>query len=145
MTAIPTHPVTASASALPIASSRSILSGWILSGLAIAFLTMDVVGKLIRVPQVIEGTAELGYPTSTILPIGIIGAVCLIAYAIPRTAPLGAILWTGYLGGAIATHLRLGNPLLTHTLFPLYVAALIWGGLWLRDARVRFILMPRPR
>jgi hypothetical protein len=142
---MPTHPVTASPSARPIASSRSIVSGWILSGLALAFLTMDVVGKLMRVPQVIEGTAELGYPTSTILPIGITGAVCLIAYAIPRTAPLGAILWTGYLGGAIATHLRLGNPLLTHTLFPIYVAALIWGGLWLRDARVRALLMPRPR
>lgn len=145
MTALPTHTVAPTADSRPLTSSRSKVAGRILSGLAIAFLTMDVVGKLLRVPEVIEGSAQLGYPTSTILPIGIIGAVCLIAYAIPRTAPLGAILWTGYLGGAIATHLRLGNPLLTHTLFPIYVAALIWGGLWLRDARVRALIMPRPR
>lgn len=144
MTALPTHPVPATAEARPATSSKSIVTGWILSGLAIAFLTMDVVGKLLMVPQVIEGTADLGYPASAILPIGIVGAVCLIAYAIPRTAPLGAILWTGYFGGAIATHLRLGNPLLTHTLFPIYVAALIWGGLWLRDARVRALLRPQP-
>ena len=142
MTAMPTHPA---AAPRPISSSKASVSGWILSGLAIAFLTMDVMGKLLRVSEVVKGSADLGYPASTILPIGIIGAVCLIAYAIPRTAPIGAILWTGYLGGAIATHLRLGNPLLTHTLFPIYVAALIWGGLWLRDARVRGLLMPRPR
>lgn len=63
-------------------------------------------------------------------------------YAIPRTAPLGAVLWTGYFGGAIATHLRLDNPLLSHTLFPIYVAAFVWGGLYLRDARVRALLDP---
>lgn len=145
MTAMPTHSSATTALPRPATSSRATVSGWILSGLAIAFLTMDVAGKLLRVPEVMEGSADLGYPASTILPIGIIGAVCLIVYAIPRTAPLGAILWTGYFGGAIATHLRLGNPLLTHTLFPIYVAALIWGGLWLRDARVRSLLMPRPR
>lgn len=145
MTVLPTHPVAATAERRRGASSKSTVVGWILSGLAIAFLTMDVVGKLLRVPQVIEGSAQLGYPAGTILPIGIIGALCLITYAIPRTAPLGAILWTGYFGGAIATHLRLGNPLFTHTLFPIYVAALIWGGLWLRDARVRSLLQPRPR
>jgi hypothetical protein len=66
--------------------------------------------------------------------------VCLILYVIPRTAPLGAVLWTGYLGGAIATHLRLDNPLFSHTLFPIYVAALLWGGLYLRDARVRALV-----
>ena len=65
---------------------------------------------------------------------------CLILYLVPRTAPLGAVLWTGYLGGAIATHVRVGNPLFSHTLFPIYVAAMLWGGLWLRDARVRRLL-----
>jgi hypothetical protein len=69
--------------------------------------------------------------------------VCLIIYVVPRTAPLGAILWTGYLGGAIATHVRVGNPLASHTLFPIYVAALLWGGLWLRDRRVRGLLAAR--
>lgn len=145
MTALPTHTVVATAETRTATSSKSIVAGWILSGLAIAFLTMDVVGKLLMVPQVVEGSGQLGYPASTILPIGIIGAVCLITYVVPRTAPLGAILWTGYFGGAIATHLRLGNPLLTHTLFPIYIAALIWGGLWLRDARLRALLLPRPR
>lgn len=71
--------------------------------------------------------------------------VLLVCYLVPRTAPLGAILWTGYLGGAIATHVRLLNPLFTHILFPVYVAALLWGGLWLRDARVRALLRREDR
>jgi hypothetical protein len=65
---------------------------------------------------------------------------CLVLYLVPRTSVLGAVLWTGYLGGAVATHVRVGNPLLSHTLFPIYVAALLWGGLWLRDQRVRSVL-----
>jgi hypothetical protein len=69
--------------------------------------------------------------------------VCLVVYLIPRTAVLGAILWTGYLGGAIATHVRVGNPLFSHLLFPVYVAALLWAGLWLRDERVRAVLRAR--
>jgi hypothetical protein len=69
--------------------------------------------------------------------------VCLALYLVPRTAIVGAVLWTGYLGGAIATHLRVNDPLLTHTLFPTYVAALLWGGLWLRDRRVRALTAPR--
>ena len=68
---------------------------------------------------------------------------CLALYLIPRTAPLGAVLWTGYLGGAIATHLRVFNPILTHTVFPIYVAVFLWGGLYLRDARVRALIAPR--
>jgi hypothetical protein len=83
---------------------------------------------------------ELGWPASAILPLGIIQLVCLAVYLIPRTAILGAVLWTGYLGGAIATHMRLGNPLFSHTLFPTYVAALLWVGLWLRDRRLRAII-----
>ena len=75
--------------------------------------------------------------------IGAIGLVCLILYVIPRTAPLGAIMWTGYLGGAIATNLRLDAPLISHTCFPLYVAAIIWGALYLRgDSRVRSLIHP---
>lgn len=88
----------------------------------------------------INGTTELGYPASVVLPLGLIQLGCLVVFLVPRTSVLGAILWTGYLGGAIATHVRLENPLFTHQLFPMYVAALLWGGLYLRDARVRALL-----
>jgi hypothetical protein len=123
-------------------SSRARLAGRILSGLAIAFLTFDVAIKLLGVKEAVQGTVELGYQPHHLPIIGVIGLVCLILYVIPRTAPLGAILWTGYLGGAIATNLRLDLPLFSHTLFPIYVAALIWGGLYLRDPRVRALVRP---
>jgi hypothetical protein len=114
--------------------------GRVLSGLAVLFLAFDAGFKLIQSPMAIESTVELGYPASALLKIGIIQVVCLIVYLVPRTSVLGAILWTGYLGGAIATHLRLDNPLFTHQLFPIYIAALLWGGLYLRDRRVRALL-----
>lgn len=117
-------------------------AGRVLTGIAVLFLTFDVAIKLVGAKAAIEGTTQLGFAPHHVLTIGVIGLVCLILYVVPRTAPLGAILWTGYLGGAIATHLRLENPLLTHTLSPLYVAAFIWGGLYLRDARVRALLRP---
>jgi hypothetical protein len=118
-------------------SSRGRLAGRILSGLAIAFLTFDVAIKLIPNQMALQGTTTLGYQPHHVPIIGTLGLICLVLYVIPRTAPLGAILWTGYLGGAIATHLRIDNPLFSHILFPTYVAALIWGGLYLRDERVR--------
>ena len=121
-------------------SSRARLAGRILTGLAIAFLTFDVVIKLVGAKAALDGTVALGYQPHHLLIIGMIGLACLILYVIPRTAPLGAILWTGYLGGAIATQLRVDNPLFSHILFPIYVAALIWGGLYLRDARVRALV-----
>jgi hypothetical protein len=102
----------------------------------IAFFTFDVIGKLLVLPPVLEATTHLGYPAGTIMPIGFIGLFCLVVYVIPRTAIVGAILWTGYLGGAIATNLRASEPLFSHTLFPVYFAVLLWGGLWLRDPRV---------
>jgi hypothetical protein len=123
-------------------SSRARLVGRILTGIAIAFLTFDVAIKLLGVKAALQGTVELGYQPHHLPIIGTIGLVCLILYVIPRTAPLGAILWTGYLGGAIATNLRLDLPLFSHTLFPIYVAALIWGGLYLRDPRVRALVRP---
>jgi hypothetical protein len=83
---------------------------------------------------------ELGYPADSILTFGLVELACVALYMIPRTAVLGAVLLTGYLGGAIATHVRVGNPLFSHVLFPTYVAALIWGGLYLRDARLRAVL-----
>jgi hypothetical protein len=123
-------------------SSRARWAGRILSGLALLFLTFDVVIKLFPTKEAIEGTTALGYQAHHLPIIGAIALVCLVLYAIPRTAPLGAVLWTGYLGGAIATHVRVDNPLFSHILFPIYVAAFIWGGLYLRDARVRALLRP---
>jgi len=119
-------------------------TGRVLSGIAVLFLTVDAVMKLLQVAPAVEGTVQLGYPTHVIVPLGIVQVVCLALYLIPRTAVLGAILWTGYLGGAIATHVRLSNPMLTHVLFPIYVAALLWGGLWLRDPRVRALFDASP-
>lgn len=121
-------------------SKSTIWTGRILSAIAIVFLLFDAIGKLLRPEPVIKGTTELGWPVSAILTLGVIQVICLIAYLVPRTAILGAILWTGYLGGAIATHLRLGNPLFTHILFPTYLAAFLWGGLWLRDQRLRALI-----
>jgi DoxX-like protein len=115
-------------------------AGGILSGLAILFLLFDSFGKLVKAPQVIEATIQLGYPESSIRVIGTILLVCVILYAIPRTSVLGAILLTGYLGGAVATNLRVEAPLFSHILFPLYVAALIWGGIYLREDRLREVL-----
>jgi hypothetical protein len=99
------------------------------------FLALDSLGKLVQAAPVLAGTAQLGYPVSAVLPLGIALAVCVAAYAIPRTSVLGAVLLTGYLGGAIATHVRVENPLFTHTHFPIYVAAFVWGGIFLREPR----------
>jgi len=115
-------------------------TGRILSSIAILFLIMDATMKVLRVPAAVEGTKQLGYPPDVLVTLGIIQLVCIALYLIPRTQVLGAILWTGYLGGAVATHVRVGNPLFSHILFPTYVAALLWGGLWLRDQRVRSLI-----
>jgi DoxX-like family len=129
---ITAHSATADA---PTVTSRRI--GLVLLGIAVLFLTFDTVVKLMANPMAVEGTLALGYQASVIRPLGVLCAILLALLVIPRTAPLGALLWTGYLGGAIATHVRIGNPLFTHVLFPVYIAALIWGGLALRDVRVR--------
>jgi hypothetical protein len=93
--------------------------------------------KLAKAAPVLEASARIGYPEATVRPIGITLLACVALYLIPRTAVLGAVLLTGFLGGAIATHVRLEDPLFSHTLFPVYVAALVWGGLYLRDDRAR--------
>lgn len=123
-------------------SARTRWVGRILSGIAVLFLTFDLSIKLAGAKEAVDGTVQLGWLPHHLPILGVIEIVCLVLYLIPRTAPLGAVLWTGYLGGAIATHLRVDNPLLSHTLFPIYVAALIWGGLYLRDTRVRALLQP---
>lgn len=118
-------------------------AGYALSGVAVLFLAMDAAMKLAGSAQAVAGTEQLGWSAHHLLPLGLLQVACLVLYLVPRTAPLGAVLWTGYLGGAVATHLRLDNPLGTHVLFPTYVAALLWGGLYLRDARVRGLLAAR--
>jgi hypothetical protein len=87
-----------------------------------------------------EATQQLGYPPHLLPVIGWIEVICLVLYLVPRTSVFGALLWTGYLGGAVATHFRIGNPLPSHTLFPIYIATLLWLGLWLRDRRLRAVL-----
>ena len=121
------------------AKKRSI-AGYVLTGLVAAFLTFDTVMKLLQIAPAVQGTTELGYPAGTVVVIGAIELVCLVLYLIPPTSVLGALLLTGYLGGAIATHVRVGSPLPTHTLFPIYVALMAWGGLYLRESRLRDLL-----
>ncbi len=109
----------------------------VLSTLGVLFLLLDGVMKLIKPPMVVEGTINLGYPASLITPLGILLLSCLAIYCIPVTRVLGAILLTGYLGGAVATHVRHGDPLFSHILFPTYVASLLWLGLYFRDPALR--------
>jgi hypothetical protein len=113
---------------------------YVLTTIAVLFLTLDTAMKLLRLAPAVEGTVALGYPDHTVFLIGAIQLVCLALYLVPQTAVLGAVVMTGYLGGAVATHVRVGNPLLSHTLFPIYVAAMLWGGLYLREPRLRALL-----
>jgi uncharacterized membrane protein YphA (DoxX/SURF4 family) len=107
------------------------------------FWIMDAGMKLANLPQVAETMEPLGWPAdpATVLALGAIQAVCLALYLVPRTSVLGAVLLTAYLGGAIATHARVGSPLPTHTLFGVYIGLLTWAGLWLRSPALR-ALMP---
>ena len=118
-------------------SKKRLLTGRIMSGIVVLLLIFDGVTKLMKVDPVVQGMQKLGYPVPLAPAIGAILLICVVFYVIPRTAPFGAILLTGYLGGAVASQLRIGMPLLGYTLFPIYVAVLAWGGLYLRDSRVR--------
>jgi hypothetical protein len=118
-------------------------AGVTLSTIAVFFLLFDSAGKLLKVAPVVAGTQQLGYPESVIRTLGVILLLCVITYVIPRFSMVGAVLLTGYLGGAIATHVRVGSPLLTHVLFPIYLAVFIWGGLLLRDPRLASLLISR--
>jgi len=115
-------------------------TGRILSGVAVLFLLFDAVIKFFSIRPVLEAFAKLGYPIGLAIPIGIVLLLCVFIYMIPQTSVLGAILLTGYLGGAVATHVRVGDPLFSHVLFPTYIGALIWGGLFLREDRLRALL-----
>jgi hypothetical protein len=121
-------------------AKRAVYAGRILSGLAVLFVILDAGIKILGLPAAVEATTQLGYPASTVFGIGIVELLCLAVYLIPRTALIGAIVWTGYLGGAVASNVRAANPLFSHTLFPIYFAALLWIGLGLRDRRVDALL-----
>ena len=123
-------------------STRALWAGRLLSSLAILFLIFDGMIKLPPLEIVTATMRELGYPTAESFArfLGIVTLACTALYAWPRTALLGAVLLTGLFGGAIATHLRIGSPLFSHTLFGIYVGVMVWGGLWLRDERVRRVM-----
>ena len=125
----------------PVSATR-LWAGRVSSALAVLFLLFDGVIKVLQLAPAVETTVQLGYPERLTLGIGLLELACLVVYALPRTAPLGAILLTGYLGGAIATHVRAGSPLFS-IIFPIVIGALLWGGLYLRDARMRALLPPR--
>lgn len=114
-----------------------------LSALPVLFLLFDAVIKLLAIQPVVESFTQLGYPVSLASGVGLLELACLMLYVVPRTAVLGAIVLTGFLGGAISTHLRIGDPLFSHVLFPVYVGLLIWGGLFLRDDALRALLLAR--
>ncbi len=120
-------------------------TGRILSGLGAALLGLDAVVKLLLLPAAVAGSARVGFDAHAVFAIGVVEALCIAAYLVPRTAVFGAILLTGYFGGAVATHVRLGDPLLSHVLAPVYVATLFWLGLWLRDPRLRALVPLRAR
>ena len=120
--------------------SKKLWIGRILSGLMIAFLLADAIMKVMKARVAVEGSIQLGYPESVVFGIGAILLVSTALYAVPQTSVLGAILLTGYLGGAIATHVRVGSPLFGYTLFPIYVGVVLRAGLYLRDARLRALI-----
>ena len=122
------------------ASKARLWTGRILSGLIILFMLFDAGIKLAKAAPAIEGTVKLGYPVWEIVPIGLAGLLSIVLYAIPRTAILGAILLTGFLGGATATQVRLED---SWFFFPVVLGAIAWGGLYLRDPRLRALIPVR--
>jgi hypothetical protein len=114
--------------------------GWALSTVTVLFMLFDAGGKLLLESHVVEATTKIGYPVAAIQPIGVIALVCAILYAVPRTAILGAVLLTGFYGGAVASKVRIEDPLFSSILFGVYFGLLAWGGLYLRDERLRTLL-----
>jgi len=127
---------------MPASTGKMVILGRVLSGLVVAFLAFDGAIKLVPLDVVPETLSVLGYPADVGLArlLGVLTLLCALLYAIPRTSVLGAILLTGYLGGAMATHLRADSPLFTHILFGFYLGVIAWAGLWLRDRRVRALI-----
>src|ERR1700693_4830596 len=123
----------------PVSKMR-LRAGSILTGLVVLFLTFDAVMKFAKPAPVIQAFAQTGWPDRLAVPLGIILLTCTAFFVLPGTSVLGAILLTGYLGGAVATHLRIGDPLFSHVLFPVYMGVLLWAGLYLREDRLRALV-----
>ncbi len=121
-------------------SKNMLWAGRIISALAALFMVFDGAIHVMRISPVVEAFARLGYPVSLAVALGIVEFACIALYLLPPTSVLGAILLTGYLGGAIAAQMRIGSPLFSEALFPVYVAVLVWGGLYLRDDRLRSLI-----
>lgn len=115
-------------------------AGYALSAFVTLFMLMDAMLKLLQLPIVLETTAQIGWPIASVVPLAIVLLICAALYAFPPTAMLGAILLTAYLGGAVATHARIGSPVFSHMLFGVYLGAMLWGGLYLRDDRLRALI-----
>jgi hypothetical protein len=118
-------------------------TGRVMSALVVLFLLMDGIMKLVHPAPVVEGMTKLGFPLNLTATVGIVLLFCVVLYAIPQTSILGAILLTGYLGGAVASQLRVGLPLFGKVLFPVYFGVVTWGGLYCRDERLRALVPPR--
>ncbi|MFZ2528314.1 MAG: DoxX family protein [Rhodococcus sp. (in: high G+C Gram-positive bacteria)] len=131
---------TVSASTTTVPSKGARTAGLIVSGLVVLFLLFDSVIHLFNTSQVQEAMSDLGFDPGLNRVFGVVLLVCLIAYVVPATSILGAVLLTGYLGGAVATNLLTEQPIVSTTLFPIYTGILVWGGLWLRDLEVRRIM-----
>lgn len=129
----------ASASQVAPTSKAMTWAGRIVSGITVLFLIFDGVTKVMKVPQVMAASAKMGYPASAIVGTGITLLICVALYVIPRTSILGAILLTGYLGGAVATHVFVRDPVFD-TVFPIIFGVLVWGGLFLRDGQLRGLI-----
>jgi hypothetical protein len=131
----------------PTATSKGMRrAGWAVTALPVLFLLFDATIKLLQIQPVVEAFQRLGIPGHLAPSIGALQLACILLYLYPRTALLGAVLLTGFLGGATLTHVRVGDPLFSHTLFPAYIGAMAWAGLYLRDARLRALAFaPRPR
>ena len=125
----------------PTISRSQLWTARVLTAFAVLFLVFDASMKLLQLAPAIQGTTELGFPAGSVFGIGLLELACIALYVIPRSSFVGAVLLTGYFGGAIASQVRVGNPLLSHVLFPTYVAAMIWAGLYLRDGRLRALVL----
>lgn len=122
-------------------SSKTMLRvGWGMTSLTVLFMIFDGMSKLALEHHVVEATAQIGYPEQAIRPLGVVLLLCTVLYAIPRTAILGAILLTGYLGGAVASKVRIDDPLFSSVLFGVYFGVIAWGGLYFRDERLRTLI-----
>ena len=139
-TSVPHGSQTTASLQQPSISKAALWTSRILTGLIVLFLLFDGITKVMKVPVVLKACAQIGLPENLVAAIGITLLVCTVLYVIPSTSILGAILLTGYLGGAVSIQLRVGNPLFSQTLFPVYFGVLVWLALYLRESRLRSLV-----